>query len=247
MDTALESHSRRVEQDGYTLLESVFDEPAVANMTADLERALAGGAARESALRNGQGVVVASRNVLRLWPGAATVWKRPPLPELLADLLGPSFGLVRVLFFDKPPQQTWALPWHKDLTVAVRDNRLPGSLFTHPTRKAGVPHAEAPLAVLENMLTARIHLDEVTDENGPLQVLPGSHRAGKKLETEGTRPHAIYARPGSVLLIRPLVAHASGRSHPGTDRHRRILHLEFAGSPELPDGYAWHDFLPGMG
>jgi hypothetical protein len=48
-----------------------------------------------------------------------------------------------------------------------------------------------------------------------------------------------------VLLIRPLVAHCSGKSHPDTRRHRRILHLEFAASPHLPDGYAWHDFLPG--
>src|SRR6185437_14142607 len=82
------------------------------------------------------------------------------LPNILAAILGPKFGLVRILFFDKPPRQTWALPWHKDLTVAVRDNRLPSQHFAKPTRKAGVPHVEAPQAILESMLTARIHLDE---------------------------------------------------------------------------------------
>ena len=45
--------------------------------------------------------------------------------------------------------------------------------------------------------------------------------------------------------MRPLVEHSSGKSHPDTTRHRRVLHLEFAASAELPDGYAWHDFLPG--
>jgi hypothetical protein len=49
-----------------------------------------------------------------------------------------------------------------------------------------------------------------------------------------------------VLLLRPLVAHCSGKSHPDTERHRRVLHLEFAAAPDLPDGYAWHDFRPGM-
>jgi len=44
--------------------------------------------------------------------------------------------------------------------------------------------------------------------------------------------------------MRPLVAHCSGPSFPNTNRHRRILHLEFAGVRELPDGYAWHDFFP---
>ena len=48
---------------------------------------------------------------------------------------------------------------------------------------------------------------------------------------------------GDVLLMRPLLAHCSNRSYAGTLRHRRILHLEFAGSADLPDGYTWHTFL----
>jgi ectoine hydroxylase-related dioxygenase (phytanoyl-CoA dioxygenase family) len=154
-------------------------------------------------------------------------------------------SVVRVLFFDKPPQQTWALPWHKDLTIAVRDNGLPSTHFARPTRKAGVPHVEAPRAVLDAMLTARIHLDAATEENGPLKVVPGSHRAGKALDLDAAPPQAVLAGRGDVLLIRPLVAHSSGNAHPATRRHRRILHLEFAGRRDLPDGYAWHDFLPG--
>ena len=51
------------------------------------------------------------------------------------------------------------------------------------------------------------------------------------------------ARRGDVLLMRPLVAHSSGRSHPDTPRHRRIIHLEFAAAAELPDGYEWRDFI----
>jgi ectoine hydroxylase-related dioxygenase (phytanoyl-CoA dioxygenase family) len=137
------------------------------------------------------------------------------------------------------------LPWHKDLTIAVRANRLPSTHFTKPTTKAGVPHVEAPRAVLDSMLTARIHLDPVTEANGPLKVIPGSHRAGKGLALDTAPPRTLLAGAGDVLLIRPLLAHCSGKSHPDITQHRRVLHLEFAASGLLPDGYAWHTFLPG--
>src|SRR5262249_53166231 len=155
------------------------------------------------------------------------------LPQVLEAILGPRYGLVRVLFFDKPPERTWSLPWHKDMTIAVCDNQLPSPLFGKPTCKAGVPHVEASEELLQAMLTARIHLDDVCDENGPLKVVPGSHRSGKELALGETPPQTILARRGDVLLIRPLVAHASSASHPDTRRHRRILHLEFASAPDL--------------
>jgi hypothetical protein len=57
--------------------------------------------------------------------------------------------------------------------------------------------------------------------DGPLQVI-------------GLARHGVLCWP-----------HNSGRSHAGTARHRRILHLEFAAAPELPKGFAWHTFRPG--
>jgi hypothetical protein len=245
MDAACDSWLRQLDEDGFTVLPGVFDAAAVADMVSSLEQAFAAGHA-DASIRGEEGEIYAARNVLALWPGADDAWRRSVLPERLARVLGPQFGLVRVLYFDKPPRQTWALPWHKDLTVAVRDNRLGGTHFSHPTRKVGVPHAEAPLSVLQGMLTARVHLDDATEENGPLKVVPGSHRAGKALALDAAPPRLLLANRGDVLLIRPLVAHCSGKSHPDTDRHRRILHLEFAAAPDLPDGYAWHDFRPGL-
>jgi hypothetical protein len=231
----------QVERDGFTLLPGVFSAAEVEAMRAGLGAALEGGGA---GVLGEAGGVYAARNVLSLWPAAAEVWRRPALRGALAGVLGPRFGLVRALFFDKPPQQSWALPWHKDLTIAVRDNRRPSPRFRKPTRKAGVPHVEAPVEVLRAMLTARVHLDDVSEENGPLKVIPGSHRGGKVLELGEVPPHTALAARGDVLLMRPLLAHCSNRSHAGTLRRRRILHLEFAALPELPDGYAWHTYLP---
>jgi ectoine hydroxylase-related dioxygenase (phytanoyl-CoA dioxygenase family) len=95
------------------------------------------------------------------------------------------------------------------------------------------------------MLTARIHLDDMTEDNGPLKVIPGSHQLGKQPSRGDVPPRALLGTRGDVLLMRPLLEHCSGRSHPDTPRHRRVLHLEFAASRELPDGYTWFQFIPG--
>jgi hypothetical protein len=234
-----------IARDGLTMLQGVFAPEEVSAILAALEGALT--SPTGPAIRGDEGTVYAARNILALWPDVARAWRRPPLPEILQHVLGLTFGLVRVLYFDKPPGQSWALPWHKDLVIAVRDNTLPSEHFRKPTRKAGVPHVEAPCAVLQGMLTARIHLDPVTEENGPLKVVAGSHRDGKRLSLTTGEVRTLHAGAGDVLLVRPLVAHCSNRSLPDTTQHRRILHLEFAASRELPDGFTWHDFVPGLG
>ncbi len=243
MTTSNDRLVKQMECDGFALLPEVYPEDLVDTIIRELTEALEDSTC-EGTIRT-QGGVYAARNVLSLWPEAAAVWRQPPLPEILTTILGPAFGLVRVLFFDKPPDQTWALPWHKDLTIAVRNNRLPSSHFRTPTCKAGVPHVEAPEEVLQSMLTVRIHLDEITGENGPLQVIPGSHRTGKQLVLGPALPRLVLSGRGDVLLMRPLLVHCSGRSHDATRRHRRILHLEFAASPSLPDCYEWNHYIEG--
>lgn len=192
-----------------------------------------------------RGTVYAARNPLEVIPHVESLWQLSPLGDFLQQVLGPTFGLVRGLFFDKPPGRSWWLPWHKDLTIAVKNNQLPSASFTRPTNKAGIPHVIAPVELLENMLTIRLHLDDVTPENGPLQVIPGSHLTGKEIIAEDREPATILARAGDALAMRPLLCHSSGDSRDGTTRHRRILHLEFAASEQLSDGYEWYQFIRG--
>jgi hypothetical protein len=236
---------RDIEQQGFAVRPGILDSERVAALIAELEAArlqMSG-----SVLRS-RGEVYGIRNLLDVWPAVFAVVRDPSLRAAMASVLPHGFGLVRSIFFDKPPGRTWSLPWYRDLTIAVRDARSAPGGFRRPTVKAGVPHLEAPAWLLKDMLTARIALDDVVDDNGPLLVIPGSHREASiqdlpREQELTTRSRAIHMRAGDVLLIRPLVVHRSGASRPGTRRHRRTLHFEFAPDQALPGGLAWHRFL----
>ena len=234
------AHDAELADRGWTLLEGVFDATAVAEMRNLLHGAFVAADGDES-VRRRDAAVYAARNVIDVCPDVTSVWRTPALVSLVTRMLGPQCGLVRVLYFDKPPDQTWALPWHKDLMIAIADSQVPGG-YSRPRLRAGVFHTEPPLEVLEGMLTLRIHLDNANADNGALEVLSGSHRSGKGTAV-GFRREMVTAVPGDVLVMRPLLSHASGRSSPHTRSHRRILHLEFARSDVLPGRVRWNWFF----
>jgi hypothetical protein len=233
----------QIESAGYTIVSRVYEPDECRQIASDLLDALTVCADGSTALRRANGSIYGARNLLDVFPPATEVWRRSRLIAVLQDVLGPSFGLVRGLYFDKPPASNWSLPWHRDLTIAVRDHSLPSQQFRNPTKKGGVQHVEAPDELLRQMLTLRIHLDDVNDENGPLQVIPGTHHSRDAEAIQ--QPVAVHAQAGDVLAMRPLLMHSSGASRDGTDRHRRVIHLEFAACESLPDGFQWHWFIPG--
>jgi ectoine hydroxylase-related dioxygenase (phytanoyl-CoA dioxygenase family) len=238
--------SERLQQDGCLLLSEIFDPSEVEHLRSYLDPLLHNTTEAASIL-NRAGLVFAARNVLKIWPEVQHICHKPRLLELLEAVLGRHCGLVRVLYFDKPPGQTWALPWHKDVTIAIQPpNALPlvrGQSWNKVRMKAGVPHVEADEAILSQMLTLRIHLDPTMSENGALCVSPGSHQAGKTLDLDIPR-QLVSSNAGDVFVMRPLLSHCSGQSAPETSLRRRILHLEFSASDQLPHGYQWHTFLP---
>jgi ectoine hydroxylase-related dioxygenase (phytanoyl-CoA dioxygenase family) len=161
----------------------------------------------------------------------------------LAPLLGPSFRLVRGLFFDKTAGANWPVPWHQDLSLAVRERcDLPG--WINWTVKRSVTHVQPPSEILARMVTMRLHLDDCGAENGPLRVIPGSHCLGTlgraEVLTETQRPpETIVAEAGDALFMRPLILHASSSAQ--APHHRRVLHLEFAPVGLLPCELRWAD------
>jgi ectoine hydroxylase-related dioxygenase (phytanoyl-CoA dioxygenase family) len=153
----------------------------------------------------------------------------PWVARLGSQLLPDGFAAVRALLFDKSPDANWALGWHRDTSVAVRERHEVAD-FGPWTVKEQVPHAIAPRRLLETMRSLRVHLDDVDQDNGPLRVQRGSHVNGDGPE------HTCLARAGDVLVFSPLLLHASSSSR--AQRHRRVLQLEFARSP-LPPPLEW--------
>jgi ectoine hydroxylase-related dioxygenase (phytanoyl-CoA dioxygenase family) len=227
-----------LERDGFAWIRGAYSHSETEAMLRELQAALAADAS--SVLAGSRGPAYGARNLLRMWPNAIEWLSRcAPLASILREALGPNAGVVRGLYFDKPPGHSWALPWHRDYTIAVKQHRtVPG--FAKPTVKAGVPHVEAPEDLLASMLTVRIHLDTMADDNGPLRVVPGSHR---HLSEATNDARTLLCDAGDALLMRPLLLHASGHSAADTARHRRIVHLECAPSPRLPGGLEWDRYL----
>lgn len=105
-----------------------------------------------------------------------------------------------------------------------------------------MPHVAPPIDLLERMLTIRIHLDDVSTDNAPLLIAPGSHRLGRIAEDEiasvvqrcGVRE--CLAAAGDVWLYATPILHASDASRkPG---RRRVLQVDYA-AEELPGGLEW--------
>lgn len=165
---------------------------------------------------------------------ALAVTARQWLPEPLR--------LVRSLLFDKVPGENWPVAWHQDLTICVREREdVPG--YGPWSDKHGVPHVQPPEALLHRMIAVRFHLDDVPASNGALRVRAGSHRFGKRADAdgppEGCPEHTIACRKGDLLLMRPLLWHASSRATEAT--HRRVLHFEYALAEALDPALAWFE------
>jgi ectoine hydroxylase-related dioxygenase (phytanoyl-CoA dioxygenase family) len=165
----------------------------------------------------------------------------PHVKTLIERLIGRGAFAVRAIWFDKTEDANWKVVWHQDRAIAVAA-RLEANDFGPWSLKQGVQHTLAPAAILEGMVSLRIHLDTCDTDNAPLRVIPGSHRFGviaendiavhrRQQETECT------AEAGDAILMRPLLLHASSPSKkPG---HRRVIHIEYA-AHNLPNGLEWH-------
>lgn len=183
----------------------------------------------------------AIRNLLDVAPELRDLARSPAIRVLVEPSLGPQSFPVRGVLFVKPAGANWKVPWHQDLSIAVRQKRdVPG--LGPWSKKAGVLHVQPPVYILESMLAVRIHLDDCGMQNGAMRVIPGSHTRGRLTDAEirkasATQEVCCEVAAGGVLLMRPLLLHASSASR--SPFHRRVIHLEFA-SMQLPGGLAWY-------
>jgi hypothetical protein len=215
--------------DGYSVFADVISPETVEALALAVDRAGEG-----DAILRREGTLYGMRDVFREVPGVAGLARSGSLLDLLRPVLGPGAFPVRALLFDKTPGANWGVPWHQDLTIAVKARaETPG--YGPWTVKAGIDHVRPPVSVLERMVTLRVHLDDSDSDSGPLRVLPGSHRDGR-LGAEATRARLERESPvdclvnrGGVVMMRPLLLHCS--SPAVSPSRRRVVHLEYAAGP----------------
>lgn len=161
------------------------------------------------------------------------------LVEYATEALGGPAFPVRANLFAKAAGSNWSVPWHQDLVVCV-DRRVEFEGFTGWSTKAGLWHANAPLAVLDRMVSLRLHLDPCPETVGPPEVLAGTHRKvmsseERAIATQGPTT-LLPACKGAVLAMKPLLLHRSASSE--SCQGRRVLHIEYAVDP-LPEPLKW--------
>jgi ectoine hydroxylase-related dioxygenase (phytanoyl-CoA dioxygenase family) len=183
----------------------------------------------------------AQRNLLDV-PSVRGLAVSEPVKQLVTACLGKECFAVRAILFNKTPNSNWKVAWHQDRTIAVRE-RKDVAAFGPWSVKAGVASVQPPASVMAKMLAIRLHLDESHENNGPLRIVLGSHKAGclsaQEVATLRERPIVICTIPrGGAILMRPLLVHAS--SSCSEPQPRRVIHLEFA-AENLPGGLEWHD------
>ena len=181
------------------------------------------------------------RNLEKKFESIARIAAAPSVLSIAESLLGRSPQLVRALFFDKTPERNWFVNWHQDRTVTL-NRRFEMAGWGPWTLKDGVHHVQPPHAVLEHMLTIRLHVDDADEEGGCLRVIPGSHALGILTQEAIDRavavstPQACVVTSGAAVIMRPLILHSSVRSR--RLAHRRVVHLEYS-TYELPPGISW--------
>jgi ectoine hydroxylase-related dioxygenase (phytanoyl-CoA dioxygenase family) len=214
----------QIAENGYAVVPSCLDESTRCELSDLLDASHAG-----------------LRNLLDI-PMMRELARSSVVRSLMEPVLGSSCFAVRGILFNKAGETNWKVPWHQDCVIAVAERREvlgwgPWSI------KAGVHHVRPSSELLSRMLAVRLHLDDCGSDNGPLRVIPGSHSRGflsdrQIQEWPKDNPITCTARGGDVILMQPLLLHASSTAK--LPSGRRVVHLEFA-ADELPNGLRWRD------
>lgn len=227
-------HTEALAEKGFTVLPAVYNNDDIRHMTAIIASA---GNSNDNFRKTAD--LFAIRQVLKEIPDLYDAVFTPALRKWINTLFGHDYFMVKSIYFDKPGGSNWFVSYHQDLTISVSTKTdVPG--FGPWTVKHHQYAVQPPVHILQNIFTLRIHLDETNENNGALRVIPGSHqreiyRAADinwQQETEET----CSVPQGGVMVMKPLLLHASGRTVNG--KNRRVLHIELS-NLELPAPLQW--------
>ena len=171
----------------------------------------------------------AIRQLIKALPELKPLLFTDKLREVLSSLFDTNFFLTKAIYFDKPQESNWFVSYHQDLSISV-DQKIEMEGFTNWTFKKGQFGVQPPTKILAETVTVRIHLDDTDKNNGALKVVPSSHQNGivrlDSGEIKFDNEQLCEVKQGGIMLMKPLLFHASERSK--NSQKRRVIHLEFA-------------------
>jgi len=218
--------AKAIQEQGFGIIPSVLAEQGVDDLLEELSQA--------NLPRSRAGV----RHAMKLATVAAMA-RGSRLLGIAQQILGSDAFPFRATLFDKSPTANWLVVWHQDTALPLRErHETPG--WGPWSVKDGVIYAHAPENAFSQVLALRLHLDDSTEENGPLRVLPKTHTLGvlsdEELHNLSTRvaPVDCLVPCSGVLAMRPLIVHASSKSQ--SSAPRRVLHIEYAASLGIANG-----------
>src|SRR5207245_5107437 len=155
---------RPIQEKGYVIIPGILTPQEITVLTEEFSRA--------DLPRSRAGL----RHAMKL-PAVAAVAQDPRLMEIASAVLGVNAFPFRATLSGRPPTAHWLVVWHQDTALPLQErHETPG--WGPWSVKDGVIYAHAPENALSQVLALRLHLDDSTEENGPLRVLPKTHTLG---------------------------------------------------------------------
>ncbi|MBD1366621.1 phytanoyl-CoA dioxygenase family protein [Mucilaginibacter sp. ZT4R22] len=228
------SHLQNIANNGFTVVEDIFGPDEIRSILQQINKTNAD----KSTFRKSAGLF-AIRQFLKEIPEAQSLIFTAKLKNTITALFGDGYFMVKAIYFDKPEESNWFVAWHQDLTISVdKRTNLPG--FGPWTVKQNQFAVQPPLNILQDNFTIRIHLDDADEGNGALKVVPGSHLKGiyrpETIDWDGETETTCAVKAGGIMVMRPLLLHASNRTT--NHKPRKVIHIEFS-KADLPMELTW--------
>ena len=233
-----EKYKYDIEINGFAIIDNIYSESEIEQILLCIESA---DKSKETFRKSTE--LFAIRQFLNEIPEIRSLIFNDNLKKKIEELFGKDYFVVKSIYFDKPETSNWYVSYHQDLTISV-DKKVELTGFGPWTVKHNQFAVQAPLEILENICTVRIHLDDTDENNGALKVILGSH------SKEIYRPETIdwnieketicNVNKGGIMIMKPLILHSSGRTSNG--KKRRVIHIEFS-NKDLPVELQWAERL----
>jgi ectoine hydroxylase-related dioxygenase (phytanoyl-CoA dioxygenase family) len=158
----------------------------------------------------------------KFYPELWALVRDPALLDILKPLIGPNIRLYDSKMNLKPPGGGAPVEWHQDW--------------------AFYPHTN------QDMLAAGVYFDDISEENGTLLVIPGSHRGPlyehhiegvfsgaidrRRCDVDFSSAVPLTAKAGSVSVHHTRLIHGSGPNY--SRKPRWLLLIEFTAADAWP-------------